>query len=150
MIQILNCFSHLYLESARFWWSKNPVCQWATKSYHLLNFGIILTLVKPGLNMLAHISAVMAKAAVFLGLPPTLTTSNFAALWPTNPKFLVLFVCLWDEAWGRQAYLPWPRIPSPWTLIWISGSSQLCFMHPDLGLQSVHYRSIPPQQLIRL
>ena len=32
----------------------------------------------------------MAEAADFFLRTPTLTASNFAALWPTDPKFLVL------------------------------------------------------------
>ena len=39
---------------------------------------------------LVHTLAVMAKAVDFFLRPPTLTASNFAALWPTDPKFLAL------------------------------------------------------------
>ena len=40
-------------------------------------------------DMLAHSLAVMAEAADFFLRTPTLTAINFAALWPTDPKFSV-------------------------------------------------------------
>ena len=42
---------------------------------------------EPGLNSIAHNSAGMAEAADFFLRTPTLTASNFAALWPKDPKF---------------------------------------------------------------
>ena len=43
---------------------------------------------EPGPNGIAHTSAGMAEAADFFLRTPTLTASNFAALWSTDPKFL--------------------------------------------------------------
>ena len=45
---------------------------------------------EPGPNGIAHALAGMAEAADFFLRTPTLTASNFAALWPTDPKFLAL------------------------------------------------------------
>ena len=45
---------------------------------------------EPGPNAIAHALAGMAEAADFFLRTPTLTASNFAALWPTDPKFLAL------------------------------------------------------------
>ena len=42
---------------------------------------------EPGPIVLAHTLAGMAKAADFFLRSPTLTASNFAALWPTDRKF---------------------------------------------------------------
>ena len=42
------------------------------------------------MNALAHTSAGMAEVADFFLRTPTLTASNFAALWPTDPKILAL------------------------------------------------------------
>ena len=41
-----------------------------------------------GPNTLAYSLALKAKVADFFMRPPTLTASNFAALWPTDLKFL--------------------------------------------------------------
>ena len=43
---------------------------------------------EPGPNAIAHALAGMAEAADFFLRTPTLTASNFAALWPIDPKFL--------------------------------------------------------------
>ena len=47
-------------------------------------------MLEPGPNALAHTLGGMAEAADFFLRTPTLTASNFAALWPTDPKFLAL------------------------------------------------------------
>ena len=47
-------------------------------------------MLEPGPNALALTSAGMAEAADFFLRTPTLTASNFAALWPTDPKLLAL------------------------------------------------------------
>ena len=46
--------------------------------------------IKPGPNAIAHNLGGMAEAADFFLRTPTLTASNFVALWPTDPKFLAL------------------------------------------------------------
>ena len=62
------------------------------QSYWLSNFENDSTqgVLKPGPNTLAHTLGGMAKAADFFLRTPILTAINFAALWPTNPKFLAL------------------------------------------------------------
>ena len=45
---------------------------------------------EPGPNGIAHALAGMAEAADFFLRTPTLTTSNFAALWPADLKFSAL------------------------------------------------------------
>ena len=46
--------------------------------------------IEPGPNALAHKFGGMAEAADFFLRTPTLTASNFAALWATDPKFWAL------------------------------------------------------------
>ena len=62
------------------------------QSYWLSNFENDSTSprIEPGPNAIAHNLGGMAGAAHFFLRTPTLTASNFAALWPTDPKFLAL------------------------------------------------------------
>ena len=54
------------------------------------NLYLTLGVLEPGLNARAHTLGEMAEAAYFFLRTPSLTASNFAALWLTDPKFLAI------------------------------------------------------------
>ena len=92
---------------------------------------------------LAHTSAEMAKAADFFLRTPNLTASNFAALWPTDLRFLALkdlnlfSKCVKFQDAGRilrvgLAWSKWPHFHRVYLVAVCKRSSMAVLLHLNL------------------